>query len=168
MKLIVAVARDWGIGREGDLLFSLPDDMAFFRKTTKNKIVVMGRPTLLSFPGGEPLKNRINIVLTRDKDYKKEGCIICNSFDDLFEELKKYDNEDVFLIGGGEIYNQLYPYCNEAYITKVDEVSEADTYLHNFDEDEDWFLSFASEVHENNGLKFTFNTYKNKKAIEKQ
>lgn len=162
MKLIVAVARDWGIGREGDLLFSIPDDMAFFRKTTKNKIVVMGRPTLLSFPGGEPLKNRINIILTRDKNYKKEGCIICNSFDELFEELKKYDNEDVFLIGGGKIYNQLYSYCSEAYITKVDEVAKADTYLHNFDEDENWFLSFASEVHENNGLKFTFNTYKNK------
>jgi len=162
MKLIVAVARDWGIGREGDLLFSLPDDMAFFRKTTKNKIVVMGRPTLLSFPGGEPLKNRINIILTRDKDYKKEGCIICNSFDDLFEELKKYDNEDVFLIGGGEIYNQLYPYCNEAYITKVDEVAKADTYLHNFDEDEDWSLTYTSEMYENNNLKFTFNTYKNK------
>jgi len=162
MKLIVAVARDWGIGCEGDLLFGLPDDMAFFRKTTKNKIVVMGRPTLLTFPGGEPLKNRINIVLTRDKDYKKEGCIICNSFEELFEELKKYDNEDVFLIGGGKIYNQLYPYCNEAYITKVDKVVKADTYLHNFDEDENWFLSFASDVHENNGLKFTFNTYKNK------
>lgn len=165
MKLIVAVAKDWGIGCEGKLLFSLPDDMAFFRKTTKNKIVVMGRPTLLSFPGGEPLKNRINIVLTRDKNYKKEGCIICNSFDELFEELKKYDSDDVFLIGGGKIYNQLYPYCKEAYITKVDSTEKADTYLHNFDEDENWQLFFQSEEHENNGLKFTFNTYKNSNVI---
>jgi len=165
MRLIVAVAHDWGIGCEGDLLFDLPDDMAFFRNTTKNKIVVMGRPTLLSFPGGNPLKNRINIVLTTDKNYKKEGCIICNSINELFVELKKYDSDDVFIIGGGKIYNELYPYCEEAYITKVNSVAKADTYLHNFDEDIDWKLFVQSEKHVNNGIEFTFNTYKNINSI---
>lgn len=67
----------------------------------------------------------------------------------------------MFLIGGSEIYNELYPYCKQAYITKVDAIVEADKYLHNFDDDVDWILTFASEMHENNGLKFTFNTYKN-------
>lgn len=166
MKLIVAAARDWGIGYEGDLLFSLPDDMAFFRKTTKNHVVVMGRPTLLSFPGGEPLKNRINIVLTRDENFQRDGVIICRSFDELFKELKKYNPDDVFIIGGGNIYNQLYPYCSEAYITKVDAVRESDTYLHNFDEDEAWELAYTSEEHENNGVRFTFNTYVNRFVIE--
>lgn len=168
MKLIVAVAKDWGIGCEGNLLFNLPEDMAFFRNTTKNKIVVMGRPTLFSLPGGNPLKNRVNIVLTTDKNFRRQDCIICNSIDELFEELKKYDSDDVFLIGGGNIYNQLYPYCKEAYITKINQAAKADTYLHNFDEDENWKVFFQSEVHENNGIRFTFNTYKNREAIDKQ
>lgn len=165
MKLIVAVASDWGIGCDGGLLFHIPDDMAFFRNTTKNKIVVMGRPTLLSFPGGNPLKNRINIVLTTDNNFKKEGCIICNTIDVLIEELKRYDSDDVFIIGGGKIYNELYPYCNEAYITKVDSTAKADTYLHNFDNDENWNLIFQSEKHVSNGIEFTFNTYKNTSMI---
>jgi dihydrofolate reductase len=162
MKLIVAVAKNWAIGYQDGLLFCLPEDMAFFKKTTNNKVVVMGRKTLLSFPNGKPLKNRVNILLTTDKDFKEEGCIVVNSFIELFEELKKYDEDDIFVIGGGKIYNDLYPYCSEAYITKVDAIVNADTFLHNFDSDDNWYLSYASEIHENNGLKFTFNTYKNK------
>ncbi len=167
MKLIVAAAKNWAIGYQGDLLFKLPDDMAFFKKTTINKVVVMGRKTLLSFPKGKPLKNRINIILTTDKDFSEEGCIVVNSFDELFDELKKYNEEDVFVIGGGKVYNSLYGYCNEALITKVDAIVNADTFLHNFDEDHDWYLSYASEIHENNGYKFTFNTYKNNNIKER-
>lgn len=162
MKLIVAVAKDWGIGYKGDLLFKLPEDMEFFRNTTRNNVVVMGRVTLLSLPGGKPLKNRVNIVLTTDRNFKADGCTILHSIEELLNELENYDSDNVFVIGGSKIYNELYNYCKEAYITKVDAVKETDTYLHNFDEDENWFLSYASEVHENNGLKFTFNTYKNK------
>lgn len=161
MKLIVAVARDWGIGFKGDLLFNLPDDMAFFKEKTINKVVVMGRKTLLSFPNGKPLTNRVNVVITTDKGFEEEGCIIVNSFGELFEELKNYEDDEIFLIGGGKIYNDLYSYCSEAYITKVDAIVNADTYLHNFDEDKDWLLTYASELHENNGVRFTFNTYKN-------
>ncbi len=161
MKLIVAAAINWAIGYQGGLLFNLPDDMKFFKETTLDKVVVMGRKTLLSFPGGKPLRNRINIVLTRDKDFCEEGCIAVNSFDELFKELKKYKEDDIFVIGGGNIYNALYPYCSDALITKVDAIVNADTFLHNFDEDQDWYLSYASEIHENNGHKFTFNTYKN-------
>ncbi len=162
MKLIVAVAKNWAIGYKGGLLFNLPDDMAFFKNNTLDKVVVMGRNTLLSFPGGKPLKNRTNIVLTTNRSFQAEGCILCHSFDELFKELEKYSDDDVLVIGGGKIYNDLYSYCSEAYITKVDSIVNADTFLHNFDEDGDWYLSYASEVHENNGLKFTFNTYKNK------
>lgn len=165
MKLIVAVAKNWAIGYQGGLLFDLPDDMAFFKNTTMNKVVVMGRNTLLSFPGGNPLKNRTNIVLTTNRDFQAEGCIIVHSFNELFEELKKYNEEEIFVIGGGKIYNDLYPYCSQALITKVDAIVNADTFLHNFDEDHNWYLSYASEIHENSGLKFTFNTYKNKKIM---
>ena len=168
MKLIVAVARDWGIGNKGGLLFNAPEDMEFFKNSTLNKVVVMGRKTLLSLPGGNPLKNRINIVMTSDVDFKKEGCIIINSTEALFEELKRYNSDDVFLIGGGKMYNELYPYCSEAYITKFDAILEADTYLHNFDEDKDWLLTYASEIHEHDGLKFIFNTYKNLALEEKK
>ncbi|MDD4677787.1 MAG: dihydrofolate reductase [Tissierellia bacterium] len=168
MKLIVAVARDWGIGNKGGLLFNAPEDMEFFKNSTLNKVVVMGRKTLLSLPGGNPLKNRINIVMTSDVDFKKEDCIIVNSTEALFEELKKYNSDDVFLIGGGILYNELYPYCSEAYITKFDAILEADTYLHNFDEDKDWLLTYASEIHEHDGLKFIFNTYKNLALEEKK
>ena len=168
MKLIVAVARDWGIGDKGELLFNAPEDMEFFKNSTLNKVVVMGRKTLLSLPGGNPLKNRINIVMTSDVDFKKEDCIIVNSTEALFEELKKYNSDDVFLIGGGILYNELYPYCSEAYITKFDAILEADTYLHNFDEDKDWLLTYASEIHEHDGLKFIFNTYKNLALEEKK
>lgn len=166
MKIIVAVAKNWAIGYKGGLLFNLPDDMAFFKSNTLNKVVVMGKNTLLSFPGGKPLKNRINIVLTRDKDFKEEGCIICHSFNELFIELKNYNDDDIYIIGGGKIYNDLYEYCSEAIITKVDAMVNADTFLHNFDNDENWYLSYASEIHENNNLKFTFNTYKNKNIIK--
>lgn len=162
MKLIVAVAKNWAIGYKGNLLFDLPDDMAFFKEKTMGRVVVMGRKTLMSFPEGKPLKNRVNIVLTRDENFKAEDCLVVNSYDDLFEELKKYEDDDVYLIGGGKIYNDLYPYCSEALITKVDAIENADTFLHNFDDDHDWYLSYASEIHENNGYKFTFNTYKNK------
>lgn len=165
MKLIVAVSLDWGIGCEGGLLYDLPDDMSFFKNTTKNKVVVMGRSTLLTLPGGKPLKNRINIVLTKDKSFEKEGVIVCNSLDELFIELKKYDSDDVFIIGGGNVYNQLFSFCKEAYITKVNQIVKADTYLHNFDEDENWKLDYQSPEHINNGISFTFNTYKNVGAI---
>ena len=166
MKLIVAVAKNWAIGYNGGLLFDLPDDMEFFKNTTLNKVVVMGRKTLLSFPEGKPLKDRTNIVLTTDRDFEQEGCIVCNSLNELFEELKKYNDEDIFIIGGGKIYNDLYPYCSEELITKVDAVVNADTFLHNFDEDKGWYLSYASEVHENNGMKFIFNTYKNNSIMQ--
>lgn len=161
MKLIVAVSNDWGIGNEGGLLYNLPEDMSFFRNTTKNKVVVMGRATLLSLPGGKPLKNRTNIVLTKDKNFEHEGVIVCNSIEELFIEFKKYNSDDIFIIGGGTVYNQLFQYCEEAYITKVNQNVKADTYLHNFDEDENWELEYQSPEHINNGRSFTFNTYRN-------
>lgn len=161
MKIIVAAAKDWGIGNKGDLLFNVPQDMEFFKNSTLNKVVVMGRKTLLSLPGEKPLKNRTNIVMTRDVNFEKEDCIIVNSTEALFEELKKYEGDDVFLIGGGVLYNELYPYCSEAYITKFDAIMEADTYLHNFEDDKDWLLTYSSEIHEHDGLKFIFTRYKN-------
>jgi dihydrofolate reductase len=91
MKAIVAVDQNWGIGCKGKLLVSIPADMKFFRSTTLGKVVVMGRKTLESFPNGAPLKDRVNIVLTKNTNFEKQGVVVVHSVEELHEELKKYN-----------------------------------------------------------------------------
>ncbi len=159
MKLIAAVDNEWNIGNKGGLLFSLPDDMKFFRTTTSGKIVVMGRKTLESFPNSKPLKNRVNIVLSRS-NHDVEGAEFVTSVDELLGKLKEYDTDDVYVIGGAQIYSLLLPYCDTALITHVDTVaSEADSKLPELNADE-WKITEQSDIHENNGIKFRFTTYK--------
>ena len=119
MNLIAAVDKNWAIGYQNKLLTSIPEDMKFFRQTTTGKVVVMGRKTLESFPGKKPLKNRTNIVLTKNPSYQAEGAIVVHNEDELREELKKYDSNELYVIGGGSIYEMLIPYCDTAYITKI-------------------------------------------------
>ena len=120
MKAIVAVDLNWGIGYRGNLLQRIPEDMKFFKQMTLGKVVIMGRETFESLPGKEPLKDRINIVLSKDECFTNEKVTICRSLDELFYELKKYNSDDVFVIGGESIYTQLLPYCSEVYVTKID------------------------------------------------
>ena len=122
MKLIAAVDNEWNIGNKGGLLFSLPDDMKFFRTTTSGKIVVMGRKTLESFPGSKPLKNRVNIVLSRYNRHV-DGAEFVTGVDELLDKLKEYDSDDVYVIGGAQIYSLLLPYCDTSLITHVDAVA---------------------------------------------
>lgn len=159
MKLIAAVDNEWNIGNKGSLLFSLPDDMKFFRTTTSGKIVVMGRKTLESFPGSKPLKNRINIVLSRSK-HDVDGAEFVTGVDELLDRLKEYDSGDVYVIGGAQIYSLLLPYCDTALITHVDAVSiEADSKFPEL-KDNEWTVTEQSDIHENNGIEFRFTTYK--------
>lgn len=158
MKLIVATSENWGIGNKNELLFSIPQDMKFFRETTKDSVVIMGRNTLESFPGKKPLKNRVNIVLTKNSEYMVDGAIICHSISDAIEESKKYDKE-IFVIGGESIYREFLPYCDTAFVTRVHAEAEADTFFPNLDENPEWKLSNASETIEDNGYKFEFCTY---------
>ena len=120
MNLIAAVDKNWAIGCKNKLLVSIPADMKFFRETTTGKVVVMGRKTLESFPNGQPLKKRVNIVLTHDKNFKAGDAIIVHSMEELREELKKYPSEDIYVIGGETIYKQLLDDCDVAHITKID------------------------------------------------
>ena len=145
MNLIAAVDENWAIGKNNQLLVSIPADMKFFRTTTTGKVVVMGRKTLESFPNGLPLKNRTNIVLTHDKSYKVKDAIIVYSMDELWEELKKYDSDDIYVIGGESIYRQLVDACDVAHITKIDFAYDADAYFPNLDEQTDWELTADSE-----------------------
>ena len=159
MKLIAAADKEWNIGNKGNLLFSLPDDMKFFRTTTSGKVVVMGRKTLESFPGSKPLKNRVNIVLSRNT-HKVEGAEFVKSVDELLEKIWEYNPDDVYVIGGAQIYSLLLPYCDTALITHVDAVAdEADAKLPVLSTDE-WKQTECSEELENNGIKFRFTTYK--------
>ena len=121
MKAILSADKNWGIGYQNRLLVSIPSDMKFFRQTTTGKVVVMGRKTLESFPNGMPLKNRTNIVLTGNKGYHVKDAVIVHSKEELLEELKKYDTDDVYVIGGESIYRMLLPYCSTVYVTKIDQ-----------------------------------------------
>ncbi len=157
MKIIAAVSQEWGIGKDNGLLFSIPTDMKFFRETTLGHTVVMGRNTLQSFPGGKPLKNRNNIVLSTTLD-SDEGYTRVKSLDELLEVLSKIDDE-IFIIGGESIYRLMLPYADTAYITKVYASKEADSFMPNLDTDDNWVMEPDFEIHEENGLKFAFCTY---------
>lgn len=159
MNVIVAVDRNWAIGRGNQLLCHIPADMKFFRETTSGHIVVMGRKTLESFPGGRPLKNRINVVITKSFSYEKEGAVIVHSVPEALEYLEQFDTKEVFVIGGESIYRQMLPYCDTAYVTCIDEAFPADTWFPNLEEDEAWTCAEESEVQEHEGLAFRFRKY---------
>lgn len=159
MNLIAAVDKNWAIGLKNKLLVSIPADMKFFRDTTVGKVVVMGRKTLESFPNGLPLKNRINIVLTKDRSYQVKDAVLVHSKAELDEELKKYDSHDIYVIGGESIYRMLLAECDTAHITKIDYVYQADAYFPNLDEDEGWQMIADSEEQTYFDLEFHFLKY---------
>ena len=159
MNLIVAVDKNWAIGNQNKLLVSIPADMKFFRETTMNKVVVMGRKTLESFPNGLPLKKRTNIVITRDKKYQVKDAIVVHSVDEAVEELKKYDEEEIYVIGGESIYRQMLPYCKVAHVTKINHAYEADTFFPNLDEMEDWEVTGVSDEQTYFDLEYEFVRY---------
>ena len=159
MNLIAAADENWGIGKDGGLLAHISGDMKYFRETTKGKVVVMGRKTLESFPGGQPLKNRVNVVLTTDKNYKVKDTVIVHSVEEMVEELKKYNSEDVYVIGGESIYRQLLPYCTKAYVTKIDHAYDADTYFPDLDADPEWEMTKISDEQTYFDLEYVFVIY---------
>lgn len=164
MKLIVAVDKNWGIGKNNGLLFDLKQDMRHFVSYTRGKTVMMGYNTLLSLPGGMPLKGRNNIVLYpegSDEDAQKKGYTLVRSLDELSKVLKKYDQNDAFVIGGAMMYRTMLPYCDEAIITKVDADGGASVFLDNLDALDNWRLENSEPPIDDGGYKITFCTYKN-------
>ena len=162
MNIIVAVDKNWAIGKDNKLLVSIPADMKMFRQETTGKVVVMGRKTLESFPNGLPLKNRVNIVLTANRSYKVKDAVIVHTKEELLEELKKYDSNELYVIGGGSIYEMLIPYCDTAYITKIDHAYAADTYFPNLDQMDDWEMTEVSEEQTCFDLEYVFAKYERK------
>jgi dihydrofolate reductase len=160
MNLIAAVDLSWGIGYKCELLEKIPEDMKQFKEKTLGKVIVMGRTTFETLPGGNPLVQRVNIVLTRNKNYNCEGVVLCHSLEELFKQLKKYDDEDIFIIGGEEIYAQLLPYCNKAFITKIYKECTHDKALVNLDNLKQWEKVSTSKREEfREGVYYNFNTY---------
>ena len=160
MKAIVAVDKKWGIGKKNYLLFSLPEDMKYFREKTKDKVVCMGYNTLLSFPNSKPLKNRVNIVLAPE-DVFRDDCIVVHTLEQLSRELKKYNEDDVFVIGGAMFYRTMLPYCSEVLVTKVDADGGAEVFYENLDALDNWACIEQGEPIQSNGLTIRFTIYKN-------
>lgn len=160
MRAILHADKYWGIGKNNGLMFRIPADMKFFKQTTTGNVVVMGSNTLKSFPGGNPLKDRVNIVLWPDGEERKD-CKIVHSLEELFSEIRKYPPEEVFVIGGQMMYKTLLPYCTEVLVTKVDAEGNADAFFENLDKNQNFVLVQESQPVETNGYFIRFTTYKN-------
>jgi len=166
MNVIAAVDRNWAIGNRNALLVKIPRDQKLFMEMTKGKVVVMGRNTLESLPQKQPLGNRINLVLSADKNYRVKGATVVSSLEALFVQLKQYESDDIFVIGGAGVYRQLLPYCDTAHITKIDYAYEADAYFPKLDEMPEWELVADSDEQTYFDLEYYFLKYRNKKCIK--
>ena len=160
MNIIASADQNWAIGKDNQLLIRIPDDMKRFRQMTTGHVVVMGRKTLESFPNQAPLKDRVNIVMTTNPSYQPKGVVIVHSVEELKEELKKYNTQDVYVIGGDSIYRQLLDLCDTAYITKIDYAYAADAYLPNLEEWDDWKLCEESEEQTYCDVIYSYQTYR--------
>lgn len=167
MKLVVAVDNEWGIGNKGELLARVRADLRYFQSLTKGNVVILGSKTLSTFPGGRVLKDRTNIVLSRNTDYSPEGAIMVRSLDELFERLRGFDSDSIYVIGGAQIYSQLLPYCDTAYVTKFEKSFEKDAFFDNLDASDEWELVAVGEPQKTNpetdtepDMTFRFCTYK--------
>lgn len=160
MNCIVAVDADWGIGKDNELLISIPEDMKYFRKMTAGKTLIYGRKTLESFPGGKPLPKRRNIVITRQEGYDGHGAEVVSSIEEAAHAVEGEDSDNVFVIGGGSIYEAMLPCCTRAYVTKIDRAFGAETYFPNLDKLEDWEVMSESETFEHEGIPYRFVVYR--------
>ena len=160
MIAVLSADKNWAIGYKGDLLVKIPNDMKMFRTLTTGNVIVMGRKTLESFPNGQPLPNRVNIVMTQNPDYQAKGCVIVHSTEELLEELKNYSDKQVYVVGGESIYRELLPFCEEAYVTRIDYEYQADRYFPNLDEMKDWEMYEEGEEETFFSIEYYFNKYR--------
>lgn len=160
ISIIGAVDKKWGIGLQNKLLISIPADMKIFSELTTGNVCIMGRNTLQSLPGGRPLINRVNIVLSRDKNFKMSGVTVVHSVEEALEEAAKYSGKEVFVIGGESIYREFMSHADTAYITYIDYTYQADRYMPNLDEDDGWKLVKESEEQTYFNVEYYYREYK--------
>lgn len=166
MQAIVAVDKNWGIGYRGQLLVRIPADMKYFRQMTLGKVVVMGKETFLSLPGRAPLPERINIVLSEVREMGRKDLIVCTSLDELWQQLRSYPADEVFVIGGANVYAQLLPYCRAAYVTKIDCECPADRFFPDLDQAAGWEMVEEGPAQAHQVLQFRFTRYENKAWLD--
>lgn len=164
MTAIVNADQNWAIGLKGQLLYNIPEDMKFFKQTTTGHVVIMGSGTLSSFPGQRPLKDRVNIVLSRRQGFAPEGFIVCHTNEELKALLSNYTDKEVFLIGGQNVYTQMIDYCDKAYVTRVQAGKEADAFFPNLDKMDNWTLENCLPKSRHEDLEFSICTYKNNRV----
>ena len=155
MQAIVAVSQSWGIGQGEDLLFRLPSDLRRFKAMTTGHTVIMGRKTLDSLPGGKGLPHRRNLVLSRQSDFAPDRAEVIHSVEDIL----KTAEDDAFVIGGQQVYEQLLPYCARVYVTKVLSDPEADAFFPDLDKLPEWKVASTGEMLTENGLSFQYVEY---------
>ena len=164
MKMIACVDRNWGIGYKGNVPVLIPADQKLLRKEIAGKVVVMGRKTLEGLPGGRPMDGCTNIVLSRKEDFTVRNATVVHSLEELFNAVKDFDPDDVYCIGGGEVYRELLPYADLAHITKIDHVYAADAFFPDLDSDSDWQITRDSEEQTYFDLEYRFLCYERVKA----
>ena len=158
MNLIAAVDEHWAIGKDGDQLAYISEDLKRFKALTTGHPVILGRKTLATFPGGRPLKGRRNLILSRDPAFRPEGAEVFSQMEDLLAAAP----EDAFVIGGASVYRALLDRCDTAYITRIHRSYEADCWLPDLDRDPAWEKAEESAVREENGVAFHYVTYRRK------
>lgn len=151
ISIIAAIGKNRELGKDNKLLWNIPEDLNHFRKITAGHAVIMGRKTHESI--GRVLPKRINIVITRDSNYKSEGCIICGSLNEALEIAKKSGEKEAFVIGGGEIYKQAISLADKLYLTLVDGTFDADTFFPDYSE---FKKIVSSENHKDESYGYTF------------
>ena len=156
MEAVVAVYSDWGIGSNGTQPVVLKADRKHFSEVTKGAAVIVGRKTLGDFPGGKPLKNRSNIVVTR-QEITVEGAEVAHSTQEALDLAAKYDR--CLVIGGASIYRQFYPYLRKVHLTKIQLAPPSDSYFPDLDADPAWHCVEEGEPQEENGVVYRFCTY---------
>ncbi|MGM9521862.1 MAG: dihydrofolate reductase [Oscillospiraceae bacterium] len=161
MNIVVAADRNWGIGYKGSQPIVIPEDRKHFRQVTGTGTVIVGRRTLEDFPGGRPLKNRRNIILTRDVSFSVSGGESADSVGKAFKLIAGEEPDSVFVIGGDSIYRQFLPYCTRAFVTRIEAEPPADTYFPDLDALSNWRVEDAGEEREHEGIKYRFMTYVN-------
>ena len=162
MNILVTVDKNWAIGNQGQLLVSIPEDQRLLREETQGGIIVMGRKTFETLPGKQPLYGRINVILSKDRNYQVKGAVVCHSLEETLEFLKQYSQASVFIIGGSSIYDQFLPYCDTVHATFLDYEYSADTHFPDLDKSGEWSLTAESDEHTYFNLCYSFRMYQKK------
>ena len=164
MKLIVATEKNWGIGKDNQLLAHLPGDLKYFKEKTTGKVVIMGRKTLQSLPGGRPLPKRTNVVVSRNPEFQPEGCVMASTTEEAVKKALLLAGEggsdDLMVMGGASIYEQMLPKCDTCYVTRIDAAFASDCSFPNLDEDPEFTKVWESPVQEENGVTYRFTEYR--------